>query len=178
MKKRIKYNIICLLWLPILNTAQKKEYSLNDPRNPDCPCHQWQKKAEQEFAILFQKNQYVFVNNTKKTIINSNALNGKNKNNKIFYQNKNIENLFENKKRNHLTELVSSRLHQSDFTKSVSIKFFVRVKNSVSFEHLIKKCIFRKKIIHSKKLYKKIIHGRRQYYKKNRIVSACYHWIK
>lgn len=27
-----------------------QHYALNDPRNPDCPCHKFQKQAEDEFA--------------------------------------------------------------------------------------------------------------------------------
>jgi len=33
----------------------KQEYYLNDPRNPDCPCHKYQKMADDEFKKL-QKN--------------------------------------------------------------------------------------------------------------------------
>lgn len=33
--------------------AQQQEYDINDPRNPNCPCHQWQKKADEEY----QRNQ-------------------------------------------------------------------------------------------------------------------------
>jgi hypothetical protein len=32
-------------------TAQNK-YDINDPRNPDCPCHKLQKIADEEFARL------------------------------------------------------------------------------------------------------------------------------
>lgn len=28
----------------------KSQYDINDPRNPDCPCHKYQKQAEEEFA--------------------------------------------------------------------------------------------------------------------------------
>ena len=30
----------------------KEKYELNDPRNPDCPCHKLQKQAEDEYARL------------------------------------------------------------------------------------------------------------------------------
>lgn len=30
----------------------KNKYELNDPRNPNCPCHKYQKLAEEEFAKL------------------------------------------------------------------------------------------------------------------------------
>jgi hypothetical protein len=32
------------------------KYELNDPRNPDCPCHAAQKKADEEYAKLQQQN--------------------------------------------------------------------------------------------------------------------------
>jgi hypothetical protein len=28
------------------------QYDINDPRNPDCPCHKMQKEADKEFALL------------------------------------------------------------------------------------------------------------------------------
>lgn len=31
----------------------QQQYDINDPRNPNCPCHQWQKKADEEY----QRNQ-------------------------------------------------------------------------------------------------------------------------
>lgn len=32
------------------------KYDLNDPRNPDCPCHAAQKQADEEYARLQQQN--------------------------------------------------------------------------------------------------------------------------
>jgi hypothetical protein len=37
----------CKASLPKDSTKQK--YDLNDPRNPDCPCHKYQKLAEDEY---------------------------------------------------------------------------------------------------------------------------------
>jgi hypothetical protein len=34
----------------------KQKYALNDPRNPDCPCHKLQKQAEDEYKALQKKN--------------------------------------------------------------------------------------------------------------------------
>ena len=34
------------------NNNMKQEYDLNDPRNPDCPCHKYQKLADVEFKNL------------------------------------------------------------------------------------------------------------------------------
>ena len=30
----------------------KTKFDLNDPRNPDCPCHAWQKQADKEYKAL------------------------------------------------------------------------------------------------------------------------------
>jgi hypothetical protein len=35
----------------------KIQYDRNDPRNPDCPCHQYQRQAEKEYAALMSKEQ-------------------------------------------------------------------------------------------------------------------------
>lgn len=35
----------------------KQVYDLNDPRNPDCPCHKYQKMADDEFKKLQKKNK-------------------------------------------------------------------------------------------------------------------------
>ncbi len=35
----------------------KQVFDLNDPRNPDCPCHKYQKMADEEFEQLKKKNK-------------------------------------------------------------------------------------------------------------------------
>lgn len=35
----------------------KQVFDLNDPRNPDCPCHKYQKMADEEFEKLQEKNK-------------------------------------------------------------------------------------------------------------------------
>ena len=48
-----------------------QQYALNDPRNPDCPCHKLQKQAEDEFAQQNNiKNQFDNVENSNKNNIN------------------------------------------------------------------------------------------------------------
>lgn len=34
-------------------TKTKQQYDINDPRNPDCPCHKYQKLAEEEYALKY-----------------------------------------------------------------------------------------------------------------------------
>lgn len=33
------------------NDSLKNKYELNDPRNPNCPCHKYQKLADEEFKL-------------------------------------------------------------------------------------------------------------------------------
>lgn len=35
-------------------TDSTKKYALNDPRNPNCPCHQYQQQADREYAKVLQ----------------------------------------------------------------------------------------------------------------------------
>ena len=35
----------------------KNKYAADDPRNPDCPCHQYQKLAEDEYKRLLEKQK-------------------------------------------------------------------------------------------------------------------------
>jgi hypothetical protein len=37
--------------------STKQKYDINDPRNPDCPCHKYQKLAEDEYNKLQKKEK-------------------------------------------------------------------------------------------------------------------------
>lgn len=62
-----KKNIFAIsLWLTFLfflithisfsqNTGE--QYDINDPRNPNCPCHKMQKQADEEYALLMNKEK-------------------------------------------------------------------------------------------------------------------------
>ena len=46
--------LLLLSGFPLLSEAMvsdtaKSKYPLNDPRNPDCPCHQYQRMADEEY---------------------------------------------------------------------------------------------------------------------------------
>jgi hypothetical protein len=66
MKIEIKYPALCFLLLfgvqllcasnGVGTDSTKNKVSINDPRNPDCPCHKHQKEADKEYAQLLQKN--------------------------------------------------------------------------------------------------------------------------
>ena len=60
--------------VPNLSDSLKNKYQLSDPRNPHCPCHRFQKKAEREFK------KYL---NDEKTLYNK--LNHSDSNNNYFY---------------------------------------------------------------------------------------------
>lgn len=51
---------------------QKPPYDLNDPRNPNCPCHKYQKLAEAEFA---KNNQSINNQSNKLSQILKNDIN-------------------------------------------------------------------------------------------------------
>lgn len=40
-----------------------KTYPLNDPRNPNCPCHQYQKVADEEYKRMLGEQQIQVANN-------------------------------------------------------------------------------------------------------------------
>jgi hypothetical protein len=50
---------LILIFSAIVIYAQpnkQQKYDINDPRNPDCPCHQQQKIAEKEYRELMDRN--------------------------------------------------------------------------------------------------------------------------
>lgn len=59
--KKVVFFILFVFQLGFANALSLKEdslsakYSINDPRNPNCPCHQNQKLADEEFNKLFGK---------------------------------------------------------------------------------------------------------------------------
>jgi len=62
MKKFFKYTLSFLLFGAHLlsasngvETDSSKKYPITDPRNPNCPCHQYQKQADIEYARLLKK---------------------------------------------------------------------------------------------------------------------------
>ncbi|MFL5764055.1 MAG: hypothetical protein ACJ77K_08950 [Bacteroidia bacterium] len=73
--------IVCslhaLLFFALLFTgnvcfAQNKvQYALNDPRNPDCPCHKYQKMADDEYNKLHNVNQSNLADNNDQQLTNN-----------------------------------------------------------------------------------------------------------
>ena len=49
----------------------KVKYELNDPRNPDCPCHKYQKLAEDEYKKSLGNNDGNPVNNNDGNSVNN-----------------------------------------------------------------------------------------------------------
>ncbi len=54
------------------NLLNNKQYDLNDPRNPDCPCHKLQKLADDEYNRQ-QNGTNQFVSNFNKIDLNDNV---------------------------------------------------------------------------------------------------------
>lgn len=48
--------IFFLLFFIASNVIFAQQYDINDPRNPDCPCHKMQQLADKEFALLGDQN--------------------------------------------------------------------------------------------------------------------------
>ncbi len=49
--KRLTTCLLFFLFLSVLK-INAQQYDINDPRNPDCPCHKMQELADKEFAML------------------------------------------------------------------------------------------------------------------------------
>ena len=50
------------------NDSLKTKYELNDPRNPNCPCHKYQKLAEKEFKKMNGVGKYKFEKEKNSTL--------------------------------------------------------------------------------------------------------------
>lgn len=46
----------------------KQKYSIDDPRNPYCPCHKHQKKAEKEYQVIVERNNKTVQNKTDRQL--------------------------------------------------------------------------------------------------------------
>lgn len=53
---------IIILFLFFANIVFAQEYDINDPRNPNCPCHKMQQQADEEFAQMNNGNKNIFQN--------------------------------------------------------------------------------------------------------------------
>lgn len=61
----------------IYKDSSKTKYDINDPRNPHCPCHKYQKLADDEYRKLKEKEmkQYGFL--VKKTPVKTDEFPGR-----------------------------------------------------------------------------------------------------
>jgi hypothetical protein len=48
----LRFLWLCSLFVLSLIVNAQEKYDINDPRNPDCPCHKMQKQADDEYAQL------------------------------------------------------------------------------------------------------------------------------
>ena len=59
--------LICTFSFAQINN-DKQPYAQNDPRNPDCPCHKYQKMADDEYKKLNNKDHMNEVNFVQKNL--------------------------------------------------------------------------------------------------------------
>ena len=62
--------LLMLLSTIVFSQTNNQQYDLNDPRNPDCPCHKLQKQAEDEY-----KQQHMENNADNQMALNINKVN-------------------------------------------------------------------------------------------------------
>lgn len=43
------FNCLCIASYAAMGDTTKTKYDINDPRNPNCPCHKYQKIADEEY---------------------------------------------------------------------------------------------------------------------------------
>jgi hypothetical protein len=70
--------LLMLLSTIVFSQTNNQQYDLNDPRNPDCPCHKLQKQAEDEY-----KQQQVENNTDNQMALNNNKVNFINQDNNV-----------------------------------------------------------------------------------------------
>jgi hypothetical protein len=73
--------LLMFLSQTVFSQTNNQKYELNDPRNPDCPCHKLQKQAEDEYKQLQMKN-----NTDNQIALNVNKINVINDDNKSVIQ--------------------------------------------------------------------------------------------
>ncbi len=93
--------IFILFVLPLasfsLPSDSTKAFPLNDPRNPHCPCHKYQKLADEEYKKLMKEQNKLPINNQvddKKDnglLASSNTSNSKNYSTHKFKKKKNMK---------------------------------------------------------------------------------------
>ncbi|MCW3078063.1 MAG: hypothetical protein JWO32_2672 [Bacteroidetes bacterium] len=87
----IKTFRLLIFFFSFVNTMAKGEdslntkFSINDPRNPDCPCHKFQQLADKEYQLI-QLNKKSYSQKQISTTISQSALTEK----RTKRQNKNI----------------------------------------------------------------------------------------
>src|ERR1700756_4317976 len=57
-------NVFSAALLP--KDSAKSKYELNDPRNPNCPCHKYQRQAENEYKQLQAQANFTNINYSNK----------------------------------------------------------------------------------------------------------------
>jgi hypothetical protein len=50
--RALRFLWLCSFLILFYSLSAQEKFDINDPRNPDCPCHKLQKQAEEEYAQL------------------------------------------------------------------------------------------------------------------------------
>lgn len=89
--KKVTFIFIFLLFfkgvsaITFFEDSTKVKYKLNDPRNPNCPCHKYQKLADEEFRKLNKNNNPVILSGTEGgLLVSANPSNNSNVKTKHF----------------------------------------------------------------------------------------------
>lgn len=82
----MKTKSIIIIFLFIANSIFAQEYDINDPRNPNCPCHKMQQQANEEFAQLNNGNKNVFQHSFENNNLDNNNESHVSSSNNTFFQ--------------------------------------------------------------------------------------------
>jgi hypothetical protein len=105
--KKICFMIMCFQFsfanASVKEDSLKSRFDMNDPRNPQCPCHKYQKLADDEYRKLLGKEIKTDPDNNKDNFNNSlsggSNLNSNNKTNTKKFRSRKWTHLFFNFKR-------------------------------------------------------------------------------
>ncbi len=97
----------------------KSRFDMNDPRNPQCPCHKYQKLADEEYRKLLGKeikaDPYKNKENFNNSLSGGSDLNSKNKTNSKKFRSRNwTRNFFNFKKKKSSKRRKTRRLRRDN----------------------------------------------------------------
>lgn len=174
----IKINLLFLFFLLVFvckaslvfsltdTTLNKKQnYALNDPRNPDCPCHKQQQLADEEYARLQKKNAKLLVNIVSTNLKKEKAVS-------IPVKSIDLVNTTNFKKGAHIDTL--QQLHDLNVKTSMNVKEGNSRKKSIITTGSKRKSFI--KLTKVNKIKFVILNRLRRIKKPHIITNLCFHW--